>query len=51
MAGKPDGGRNIGSGEKRGGYVSSSKPASALKPPPAGPAPGASKPSGTAQKG
>lgn len=30
--------------EKRGGYSSSSKPASELKPPPKGPAPGASKP-------
>lgn len=28
----------------RGGYLSSSKPVSALKPPPTGPAPGAAKP-------
>lgn len=47
MAGKPGGDRSTGSGEKRGGYSSSSKPASALKPPPSGPAPGAAKPSGS----
>lgn len=51
MAGKPGEGRNVGSGEKRGGYGSSSKPASALKPPPAGPAPGATRPSATPSKG
>jgi hypothetical protein len=33
--------------EKRGGYSSSSKPAAQLKPPPKGPAPGASKPKPT----
>lgn len=40
MGGKPTVGRR-GSAEKRGGYGSSSKPVSALKPPPKGPAPGA----------
>lgn len=41
MAAKEDGSRRTGSAEKRGGYGSSSKPASSLKPPPRGPAPGA----------
>jgi len=35
--------------DKRGGYPSSSKPASQLKPPPSGPAPGA-KPKADQQK-
>jgi hypothetical protein len=43
MAGKDNGSRRTGSVEKRGGYGSSSKPASSLKPPPSGPAPGAAK--------
>lgn len=36
--------------EKRGGYSSSSKLASQLKPPPKGPAPGAAKPKPAAAK-
>lgn len=43
MAAKDDGPRRTGSTEKRGGYASSSKPATSLKPPPGGPAPGAAK--------
>jgi len=43
MAAKSSGARRTGSVEKRGGYASSSKPASSLKPPPSGPAPGATK--------
>jgi len=43
MAAKSSGARRTGSVEKRGGYGSSSKPASSLKPPPSGPAPGATK--------
>jgi len=43
MATKGNGARRTGSVEKRGGYGSSSKPASSLKPPPSGPAPGATK--------
>ena len=39
-------GHRNGRMEKRGGYSSSSKPASQLKPPPKGPAPGAKKPTG-----
>ena len=35
---------------KRGGYPSSSKPASELKPPPKGPAPGGAKPKATEAK-
>lgn len=34
-------------GSTRGGYPSSSKPVSELKPPPSGPAPGAAKPAHT----
>jgi len=45
MAKKSRGNRSAGSTEKRGGYSSSSKPASSLKPPPTGPAPGGPKPS------
>lgn len=48
-----EGARRVGTVEKRGGYTSSSKPASALKPPPTGPGPGGAKPappSGDAKK-
>lgn len=48
MAGDKADSRRTGSLEKRGGYGSSSKPASKLKPPPSGPAPGGSKPPPTA---
>ncbi len=43
MTAKGNGDRRTGSVEKRGGYGSSSKPASSLKPPPSGPAPGATR--------
>lgn len=49
MADKPQGNRRTGSLEKRGGY-SSSKPVSALKPPPKGPAPGGAKSSAKQSK-
>jgi len=41
MGGKASGRRSNHPPEKRGGYSSSSKPVSELKPPPRGPAPGA----------
>jgi hypothetical protein len=44
MTGKPTSNRKPGTAVKRGGYTSSGKPASALKPPPKGPAPGGAKP-------
>lgn len=50
MADKSAGRRDSGSGEKRGGYGSSSKPASSLRPPPKGAAPGASKSAQTPRK-
>ncbi len=41
MGGKATGRRSTSPTEKRGGYSSSSKSVSELKPPPRGPAPGA----------
>jgi hypothetical protein len=41
MSGTATGRRSTPPAEKRGGYSSSSKPISELKPPPRGPAPGA----------
>lgn len=51
MGTKRDGGSRRGSTEKRGGYESSSKPVSSLKPPPDGPAPGGAKPAPTGKGG
>jgi len=44
MAGNKDGAARRSSVEKRGGYESSSRPATSLKPPPSALAPGATKP-------